>query len=373
MIRLSLPYIKRDEIEEVTKVLNSRYLVQGEKVRQFEEIISRYLRVKYCIAVSSGTAALHLALLAVGVKKGDEVIVPDFTFPATANAVELIGANTKFVDINLDSFCMDADRIEEKITEKAKAIIPVHEFGQSADMDKIMDIARKYKLKVVEDAACALGTEYKGEKVGTIGNVGCFSFHARKPITTGEGGMIATNNEEIAKKVRILRNHGEKSINGKADFVEAGFNYRMTDIQAAIGIAQMKKIKEMMDYKKQIADEYNKFLKDETLLTIPCEKGYGKHIYQTYHVLLHNSINRDFVKEKLKENGVESNLGAYAVHCQSYYRNKYKLNDENFQNSLYSYKKGLALPMYYELDLKEIKFICDCIKKSILWGDKNKI
>nr|WP_242851563.1 DegT/DnrJ/EryC1/StrS family aminotransferase [Clostridium sp. DMHC 10] len=162
-------------------------------------------------------------------------------------------------------------------------------------------------------------------------------------------------------------------MNGKADFVEAGFNYRMTDIQAAIGIAQMKKIKEMMDYRKQIADEYNKFLKDETLLTIPCEKGYGKHIYQTYHVLLHNSINRDFVKEKLKENGVESNLGAYAVHCQSYYRNKYKLNDENFQNSLYSYKKGLALPMYYELDLKEIKFICDCIKKSILWGDKNKI
>ncbi|MFL0251070.1 DegT/DnrJ/EryC1/StrS family aminotransferase [Clostridium neuense] len=373
MIRLSLPYITEDEIKEVTEVLNSRYLVQGEKVKQFEKVISSYLKVKYCIAVSSGTAALHLALLAIGIKKGDEIIVPDFTFPATANSVELTGANTKFVDINLDSFCIDEDKLEEKITEKTRAIIPVQEFGQSADMDKIMDIARRYKLRVIEDAACALGAEYKGKKVGTIGDIGCFSFHARKPITTGEGGILVTNDEEIAKKVEILRNHGEEIINGKVDFVEAGFNYRMTDIQAAIGIAQMKKIKEMMDYRRQIAYEYNKFLKDEALLTFPCEKNYGRHIYQTYHILLNKSINREFVKGKLKEKGIESNLGAYAVHCQSYYRNKYKFNDKDFQNSIYAYENGLALPMYQELDLKEIKFICDCIKKSILWSDKNKI
>ncbi|NMM61970.1 DegT/DnrJ/EryC1/StrS family aminotransferase [Clostridium sp. P21] len=362
MIKLSRPDIGNDELEEIRKVLDSKYLVQGEKVQEFENMVSDYLNVKHCIAVSSGTAALHLALIALNVKSGDEVIVPDFTFPATSNVVELVGAKSKFVDISLNSFCIDETKIEENITKKTKVIMPVQEFGQSSNMDKIMELAKKYKLKVIEDAACALGSEYKGRKVGTIGNLGCFSFHPRKAITTAEGGMVVTNDDELYEKIKILRNHGISYLNGNVSFTAAGFNYRMTDIQGALGIVQMKKLKDIIDYRILLTKEYDRLLKKQINLKIPVKQSYGRHVYQTYHVLLNNKINRDLLKEKLKDKGIETNIGAYAVHYQDYYKQKYAYNDNLFKNALAAYNQGLALPLHCELDIKDISFVCDAIK-----------
>jgi len=365
MIRLTVPYIGQEELDEIKKVFDSKYLVQGDKVEEFENQIKNYLNVKHAIAVSSGTAALHLALLAMDIKVEQEVIVPDFTFPATSNVVEIVGATTKFVDITLDSFCIDVKQIESRITDKTKAIIPVHEFGQSADMDKIMELSKKYNLKVIEDAACALGAEYKGKKVGTIGDIGCFSLHPRKTITTGEGGIVVTNNDALAEKIIVFRNHGLSYVDGKPKFVTAGLNYRMTNIQGAIATVQMKKLEAINGKRIESAKMYNEFLENSNAITLPKEKSYGKHIWQTYHILLDKNNNRDKLIESLKQKGIESNFGAYSVHEQYYYNQKYKHTNGEFPNASAAYKQGLALPLYYKLETREIKFICDSIKSLI--------
>lgn len=357
MIKLAVPDIGKDELDEIKKVFDSKYLVQGDKVEEFENQIKEYLGVKNVIAVSSGTAALHLALLAIGIGEGDEVIVPDFTFPATANVVEIVGATTKFVDIKLDSLCIDADKIEEKITENTKAIIAVHEFGQSADMDKIIELAKKYNLKIIEDAACALGCEYNGKKVGTIGEIGCFSLHPRKAITTGEGGIIVTNNDEYATKIRILRNHGLNYVDDKLQFTMVGLNYRMTNIQGAIGVVQMKKLESINRKRTELAKKYNELLRDVKNIRLPEEKDYGKHIWQTYHILLDKKIDRDKVILMLKEKGIETNFGAYAVHREPYYLNKYNNESEKLSNSTYANLYGIALPMHSFMTEEKIKYV----------------
>ncbi|MCP4215992.1 MAG: DegT/DnrJ/EryC1/StrS family aminotransferase, partial [bacterium] len=244
MIKLAKPYIPEEAIKNVVDVLRSGNLVQGKYAKEFEISLCDYLDVPHAVVVSSGTAALHLALIALGIKESDEVIVPAFTFPATANVVELVGAKPVFVDINLSDFCIDTSNIEAKITAKTKAIMPVHEFGQAAKMDDIIALVKKYNLKLVEDAACALGTEFDNQKVGTFGELGCFSFHPRKAITTGEGGVIVTRSAELAEKLRVLRNHGISAKNGTIDFIAAGLNYRMTDFQAALGLGQMKSLED---------------------------------------------------------------------------------------------------------------------------------
>lgn len=357
MIKLAVPEIGEEELEEVRKVFESKYLVHGDKVEELEELLKNYLGAKHAIAVSSGTAALHLALVALDIKPGDEVIVPDFTFPATSNVVELIGASTKFVDINLDSLCIDTSKIEEKITKNTKAIIPVHEFGQCADMDNITALAEKYNLKVIEDAACALGAEYKMKKAGTIGDIGCFSLHPRKAITTGEGGILITNNDEIAEKLRIRRNHGLTYINGKPQFITAGFNYRMTNIQGAIGVAQIRKLSRINNSRTQVAKKYTELLESIEYVTRPTEMGYNKHVWQTYHILINKDINRDKIIENLKKRGIETNFGAYAVHEQPYYKGKYKYCNDDFMNSLYAHRRGLALPLHGSITYDDISLV----------------
>lgn len=365
MIKLTVPDIGEEELDEIKSVLESKYLVQGNKVQTFELLIKDFLNVKHAIAVSSGTAALHLAIVALDIKKDDEVIVPDFTFPATSNVIEIAGANTKFVDIKLEDFCIDPDKIEKKITNKTKAIIPVHEFGHTCNMDKILKLAKKYKLKVVEDAACALGAKHQDKMVGTLGDIGCFSLHPRKAITTGEGGIIATNNDTIAEKIRVLRNHGLCYIDGKPKFVVPGFNYRMTDIQGALGIAQMKKLILINKRRREIADYYNILLSNVSGIILPKEKDYGKHIWQTYHILLDKNINRDYLIQDLKEKGIETNFGAYSVHEQPYYKEKYNYLDDDYPNSLYAHKFGLALPLYKDLSNKDIEFIVTELKRAL--------
>jgi dTDP-4-amino-4,6-dideoxygalactose transaminase len=365
MIKLAVPDIGQEELEEVKKVFDSKYLVQGDKVEEFENLVEEYLNVKHAIAVSSGTAALHLSLLALDVKSGDEVIVPDFTFPATSNVVEVVGATTKFVDINLDSLCINTDKIENLINEKTKVIMPVQEFGQSCDMNKILELAKKYNLKVIEDAACALGAEYQGRKVGTIGDIGCFSLHPRKAITTGEGGIIVTNNDEYAEKIRILRNHGLSYNNGKPQFVMAGLNYRMTNIQGAIGVVQMKKLENIIQKRIEIVHKYNELLRNIKGITIPVEKSYGKHVWQTYHIILDEKYDRDEIIKNLKDKGIETNFGAYAVHQQSYYKVKYNYQNEKFNNSIQSYRWGLALPLYPGLSIQQVEYIVEVLFKFL--------
>lgn len=365
MIKLAVPHLDESEFEEIKKVLDSKYLVQGSKVNELEQLMSEYLGVKHAVAVSSGTAALHLALLALEIRNGDEVIAPDFTFPATTNAVEVAGGNVKLVDIKKEDFCINEDLIEENITEKTKAIMVVQEFGNCADMDKIISIAEKYNLKVIEDAACALGAEYKNKKVGTIGDIGCFSLHPRKAITTGEGGIIVTNDDTLAERVRIIRNHGLNYVDGKPLFVDAGLNYRMTDIQGAMGVAQFKKLNMLNESRENIALMYNDYLKDIKNITLPTSISDVKHIWQTYHILLNNNIDRDEVIKKLRENGIETNFGAYSVHMQPYYKEKYNLEDDKFINSKESYLSGIALPLHFELKEEDIKYIKETLERVL--------
>ena len=361
MIRLAKPHISENAIEQVSEILRSGNLVQGKYVQKFEKKLQEYLNVENAIVVTSGTAALHLSLIALGIKKGDEVIVPAFTFPATANVVEIVGATPIFVDITLDDYCIDVSKIEEVITERTKAIIPVHEFGQSVDMNPIMSLAEKYNLKIIEDAACALGTEYDNKKVGTFGEFGCFSFHPRKAVTTGEGGLITTNDNELAKKVRALRNHGMEMENGKLKFNYAGCNYRMTDFQAVLGVSQLVDFDKQIQKRKELAGLYDTLLKDVDWLITPKVFTDRRMIYQTYHLLVKDSIDRDRLIDYLNTNGIQANYGAQAVNVQYFYTEKYNVSKDKLPNAFIAFTKGIALPIGDFLKNDDIKKICNLI------------
>ena len=234
-MRLNIPLTDHREIEEIKKVLSTGYLTQGPKTAEFEKKVADLIGCRHAFAMSSCTTALHLALVVLGIKEGDEVLVADFTFPATANVVVQQGATPILVDIDLNTFTMNVNDMKRKMTNKTKAIIPVHAFGCSADMDPIMKLANQYGIPVIEDAACAIGTTYYGRYCGNLGTIGCFSFHPRKVITTGEGGMITTNDDELAERIHLLRNHGGVRSGRWYTYEAAGFNYRMSDIQGAVG------------------------------------------------------------------------------------------------------------------------------------------
>lgn len=359
MIRLCEPEIDELELKAVTEVLKSGYLVQGKYVQRFEERIEEYLGVEHAIAVSNGTAALHLALISSGIGPGDEVLVPDFTFPATANAVELVGAKPIFIDICLDTCNIDTTKIESRINKKTKAIIPVHEFGLAANLGDITAIGEKHGICVIEDAACALGTKFSNYFVGTKSNIGCFSLHPRKAITTGEGGIITTNNNETASKIRILRNHGISSADKSIDFITAGFNYRLTDIQGAIGCAQIDKLDSIILKRTQLASLYFEGLKENKHLQLPVAANDNEHIFQTYHVIVDDCFDRDTLIRNLKESGIECNYGAYSLHTLSYYRNKYSYDSSEYTNSLTAYKHGLALPLHSRMSQRDAEYVID--------------
>jgi len=363
MIKLVRPEIPQTAIRELKRVLKSGNLVQGKYVQRFEREIEEYLSVKNVVVVSSGTAALHLSLLALDIKPGDEIILPVFTFPATANVIELVGAVPVFIDINESDFCINSTKIRDKINPKTKAIIPVHEFGQSANMHELLEIAKEFNLKLIEDAACALGTEYNGNKVGTLGDIGCFSFHPRKAITTGEGGAIVTNNNLIAKKIRALRNHGIEQVEKKLEFNYAGLNYRMTDFQAVLGIYQIKKINSILDKRIQVAERYNAALKKIPWVKTPDKLEQRKNVYQTYHIIVDENIDRDSLIQYLKSGGIEVNIGAQALNHVNYYKNKYKLKSQQFPVASAINKSGLALPCGNHIKRKHINLICNELLK----------
>lgn len=300
MIPIAKPVIADDEIEEVVNVLKSGFIAQGPKVAEFEAKFAEYVGVEHAAASSSGTTALHLALLAAGVKAGDEVITTPFTFAATGNSVLYVGAKPVFVDIDKDTYNLDPAKIEEAVTENTKVIMPVHLYGQPADMGPINKIANENKLTVIEDAAQAHGAKYKGKKTGSLGDMGCFSFYPTKNMTTSEGGMVTTNNPEMAEMVRILRAHGESE---RYTHVTLGYNFRMTDIAAAIGVVQLKKLEKFNEQRINNAKYLSEKIADIEGIKPPYIASDVKHVFHQYTVRV-NKSKRDELKTFLNENGV---------------------------------------------------------------------
>ena len=362
-IPLASPDIRQNDIDAVTEVLKSGMLVQGKKVAELEKNIGEFIKAKNVVATSNGTSTMHLALVALGVGVGDEVIVPAFSYVATANVVELVGATPVFVDIDIATFNIDITKIETVITHKTKAIIPVHEFGLACDMESILKISKKHNLKVIEDSACALGAKQNGVNVGTTGDFGSFSLHPRKAISSGEGGLLVVNSTDLDKDVRVLRNHGIEIIDNKMEFVKAGFNYRLTDIQAALVNSQLFRLADTLSYKSDLAKIYFNEI-NNLKITLPTVPNGMTHTWQTFHVLFDSSENRDSAIVKLRENGIGTNYGAQCIPAQQFYKNKYNLNfKELFPNSYMAYKQGLAIPLYEKLTTENISYIAKQINR----------
>ncbi len=368
MIRLIIPDIKFSDVaKNFQKILNSGRLTQGEYVKKFEKAVAEFVGTKYAFATTSATTALHLSLVALGIKKGDEVLVSDFTFPATANVVVQVGARPVLVDIRLDSFNIDLNDLKKKITKKTKAIIPVDAFGRPVDMPSIMSIAKKHKLFVIEDAACAIGASFDRKKTGSLGTVGCFSFHPRKSITTGEGGMITTNDEKVAKNILILRNHGGILQKSKRyyQYVMAGFNYRMSEIQAAMGLQQMKKINNLISQRIKIASRMTQKIQQISNLRPPLELLNEKNVFQSYVTLVSEDINRDLVIKKMRKKGIETTLGTYALHAQPFFIKHYHYKPGQLKNSYKAFLKTLTLPLYNTMTAQQIKYITNNLREIL--------
>ena len=367
-IPLMKPYVGSEELEEIRKVLESGYLAQGPKVKEFETSFANYLGVKNAVATTSCTTALELALRALDIKANDEVIVPDFTFPATGNVVFNVGATPVLADVDSSSYNIDPDEVEKAITERTKAIIVVHLFGQSADMDPIREIAQKNDCYIIEDAACSLGATYKGKLTGTLGDIACFSFHPRKILTTGEGGMLVTDDVRIAQKAATLKDHGKKAINGKTYFVRSGNNYRLSDVLAAIGLAQLRKFDSMIQKRSAPC---RKILRNATERRFwnyaHRQKHLGAgHTYQSFvtYVKPEFGLSRDDCIALMRNNfGVETQIGTYALHTQPAYSRGLAMGKSNLERSKNLYLNTLALPLYHTMSTEEQEYVVDSLKK----------
>lgn len=360
-IYLSRPNIIEKDIQAVVEVLRSGNLVQGVKVNEFEQKIAKSVGSEYVTAVSNGTASLHLSLLAQNIGPGDEVIIPAFSYIATANAVELTGAKPIFVDIQLDTFNINVSQIEEAITNKTKCIMPVHEFGLCADMDGILALATSYGLSVIEDAACAIGARYKGQHSGTFGDFGSYSLHPRKSVTSGEGGIIISKTAYQDQLVKTLRNHGIQYNSNPMDFVLPGFNYRMTDFQAALVSSQYDRLDQILEKKVELASLYLELL-DHPSITLPVVPPNCTHTWQTFHILCGSHSHRDKLMAYLKKHNVFCNYGAQCIPAMTFYKGKYNLDVQNkYVNSYRAYTDGLALPLGELLTEIEVR----CISKLI--------
>lgn len=341
--RLSRPSTGLREALEVYKVLRSGFLTQGPKVQQFEALLSEFCGSSHTSAMSSATTGLHIALKALGVGVGDEVVIPAFSFPATANVVEQLGATPIMVDVLEGTWNMSPSHVERVISPKTKAIMPVHAFGLLADMGRLKSIADQAGIPLVEDAACALGARSELGYAGTIGDIGVFSFHPRKTITTGEGGAVLTNSEEIHDAIQVLRSHGSKRGPLYLEFVDAGFNYRMSDIQAAVGVIQMQKLDNLLKVRRRMADLYSKALAEVPGVDAPL--GFGaEHSFQSYVVRI-SSVDRDLVISRMRAQGVEVTLGTYGMHLQPYFAGKYGLSEADFPVATAAHRELLTLPM----------------------------
>jgi perosamine synthetase len=365
MMRLNIPYTDHRELEEIAKVLATGYFTQGPKVAEFEKLVKDLVGVRYAFATSSCTTALHLALAALGIAPGDEVIVADFTFPATGNVVVQLGAKPVLVDIDLDTFTINIDDLRKKITSRTKAIIPVHAFGCSANMEPIMQLSRERNIPVIEDAACAIGTTFNSRYCGALGAMGCFSFHPRKVITTGEGGMITTDDDHLAERISLLRSHGGKRTGHWYEYEAAGYNYRLSDIQGAMGVAQMEKLADLIEKKRILAEQLKERLANIKGIRLPVEPKWGGHIYQSFVILVDEKFDRDRMIEDMYAHDIEVTLGTYALHDQPFFQQTYGYSSGQLPNSHIAFTKSITLPLYPQMSAADLDTIASALKEVV--------
>ena len=377
-IPLSRPTIEEEEIEEVVNCLKSGWITTGKLTARFEEEFKNYIGCKHAIAVSSGTAALHLAYITLGIGPGDEVITSPITFCATVNMIEITGATPKFADIDPNTLQISPDDIENRITPNTKAIVPVHFAGQPADLDCLKKIAKKHGLSLVEDAAHAVGTEYKEEKIGKNSELAIFSFHPIKNITTGEGGMVVTSNSSFAEKIKILRFHGlsadawrryERGGNPRVMVLMPGFKYNFMDIQAAIGIHQLPKLSEFNKRRAEISQIYDEAFSSidevEPISPVSYPHLHTHHLYIIKLSIEKLKVDRYQFIEFLKEEGIGSGVHFEAVHLMPYYREKYGFAKGNFPKAEFVSERILSIPLYPMMKNSDVKKVIKGIKKVI--------
>jgi len=373
IIPISLPVTGQEELEALKEPLMSGWLTSGPKVREFEHLFAERHGVKHALAVTSATTALHLALVALEVGAGDEVIVPAFTWVSTANVVLYCGATVIFADVDSITFNMDPEDLKQRITPKTKAIVPVHLFGLCANMDAIKAIAGDIPL--VEDGACAAGAAYKGTPAGALGTIGCFSFHPRKSVTTGEGGMITTNDDRLADVMSMLRNHGASISEEQRhcgprpyilpDFNMLGYNYRMTDLQGAVGVVQIKKLDTFIDERDKWAAWYSEQLKDIPWLRTPQFGDEYKHGWQSFVTFVDESkapFSRNEIMEKLQEHGISTRPGTHAVHMLNFYAQKYNLKPTDYPGAQAANDLSMAIPLHNRMVAEEYQYVVEVLK-----------
>ena len=355
MIPISVPYITEEDVEAVTNVLRSGYIAYGPKAREFEELFASYIGVQYGAAVSNGTVGLYIALKALGVGEGDEVITPAFSFIATANTILLANAKPIFADIDPETYTIDPEDVAEKITGRTKAIVLVHLYGHPCDMKAFMELAEDHKLYLIEDASQAHGAEYNGSKVGGLGDIGVFSLYATKNMTTGEGGILVTDDPGIIKKVKYLMNHGQE---GKYNHVALGYNFRMPDILAAMGIVQLKRLDMLNERRRQNAYYYNNRLKKLDSVITPYEDNSVKHVYHQYVI---RASDRDGLKKYLEESGIQTDIH----YPKPIYRQKLYVDlgygDLRLENSEEAAREVLSIPVHPYLTKRDLNKVADKI------------
>ena len=356
MIPLFEPWLGEEELTQITEVIKSKWIAEGKKTRELEKKIATLCGVKHAVAVSNGTVALYVALKLLGIGEGDEVIVPDFTFIASANSVKLACATPIFVDVDEKTFNIDPESTRKAITKKTKAIMPVHIYGQAADMDSIGELARKHGLYIVEDAAQGIGVKFKGKPVGGFGNIGCISFYADKTMTTGEGGMILTNDDKLTEQCILMKNQGRLRA-GAYIHPNIGYNFRISDLQAAIGVAQLSKLATMIEMKKKIEKLYRDSLIDIKGVEFPYIDPRGYNVPFRISILVDDP---DGLQKFLEKEGIGSRRFFYPLHKQPCYN-----LEGDFPNTEKAYARGLSLPSSVVLPQEQISYICEKVRAFV--------
>ena len=365
MIAIAKPYLTKEEAQYAYDTILSGWVTQGPKVQEFEEKFAQYVGSKYALALSNCTTALHLAMVVAGIKEGDEVICPSMSYVATANCIKYVNATPVFAEVN-EQYNLDVNDVEKRITSKTKAILLVHQIGMPADIDAFRALCDKHHLLLIEDAACAAGSAYKGKKIGSHSDLVCFSFHPRKVITTGDGGMIATSREDFYKRIKLLRQHA-MSVNDRErhtstklifeDHLEVGYNYRMTDIQAAVGIKQLEKLDFIIAERRKIAEHYNKAFKNISGVRIPEERENYFTNYQSYALYLipEGKLTRNQFMERMLEKGISTRRGIMTSHRESAYKNESK--KVSLPESEKYADNSVILPLYYPMSTFDIETV----------------
>jgi perosamine synthetase len=366
VIPLAKPYITEDDKNAVLEVLNTRFLSLGPKLPEFERVMADYAGRRYAVAVNSGTSALHLAIKALGIGKGDEVITTPFSFIASANCILYEGAKPVFVDIEEDTFNIDPTKIESAITERTKAILPVDVFGYPCRWDEIISLANRYNLKIIEDSCEALGSEYKGRKCGSFGDISTFAFYPNKQITTGEGGIILTDEEEIYKLCKSWRNQGRGESDEWLTFDRLGYNYRIDELSCALGISQMKRIEEILRKREEVAGYYKELLGAVEEIQLPKELPYPGRVSFFVYVIRIVKGNRDEIMRRLNERGIQCKPYFYPpIHLQPFYRKLFGYKEGDFPVTEKISREALAIPFYTEMSFEEAKIVANAIKESL--------